>query len=321
MSNAVTVFDRIKQDINQLGGDFKMMLPSHIDPDRFVMTVVTAIQKNPELYNKEVDKPSLYMACMECAQDGLIPDGREAVLNIFNTNIGSKQNPNWIKKVQYMPMIQGLRKLAYQSGEIREWAVRIVRENDFFDYQLGDQESITHKPAKSNRGKITHAYSIAHLATGEISREVMDIGELEDVRSRSKNAQNSIWTMNPAEMYRKTVARRHYKSLPRSPQVIRFMDRFDRNWDYGNRDIETNDEYIAPADSVPDTDIPEPGNDPEIIPGEDSANSLHSIIRSCKDMEQLQDCLRDLNQIKDLETKKAAHKVWMEQKTKLEATA
>jgi len=321
MSNAVTVFDRIKTDINHMGGDFKMMLPGHIDSDRFVMTVVTAITKNPDLYNNETDKPSLYMACMECAQDGLAPDGREAVLNIFNTNIGTKQNPKWIKKVQYMPMIQGLRKLAQQSGQVKKWTVQIVRQNDEFDYAFGDDEYIKHRPAKTNRGNITHAYSIAHLATGEISREIMDVGELEAVRSCSKNAQNAIWTKNVAEMYRKTVARRHYKSLPKSPEVTQFMDRFDRNWDYGNRDIETNDEYIAPADSVPDTDIPEPGNDPEIIPGEDSANSLHSIIRSCKDMEQLQDCLRDLNQIKDLETKKAAHKVWMEQKTKLEATA
>ena len=126
----LTIFNNIKKDIANLGDELQMMLPSHIDKDKFVMTVVTAIQKNTDLMDEQVNKPSLYMACMESAQDGLIPNGKEAALVIFNTNIGTQAKPEWIKKVQYMPMIQGLRKLVERSGLIKKWTVQIVKEKD-----------------------------------------------------------------------------------------------------------------------------------------------------------------------------------------------
>lgn len=327
MSKEITIFDNIKKDIVNLGDEFQMMLPSHIDKDKFVMTVVTAIQRNPDLMDRQINKPSLYMACMEAAQDGLIPNGKEAALVIFNTNIGTKAKPDWVKKVQYMPMIQGLRKLVDRSGLIKKWTVQVVKEHDQFKYELGDNEFIRHKPASGSRGRTTHAYSIAHLRSGEISREVMDLQQLEEVRKKSKNADNAVWTYNKDEMYRKTVGHRHYKTLPSSAEIDQFMQRWESGFDLDNNgqpepriinDDDFPEDEIQPQDNAePEAQAPVEG---DILPVAD--DEIIGLINGCDSMDVLTDMLRDVNKIPDFQQKKAAHKAWMKRKSELEvATA
>ena len=319
-SKEISIFDNIKTDIAKLGDEFEMMLPSHIDKDKFVMTVVTAIQRNKDLMAPEIDKPSLYMSCMESAQDGLIPNGKEAALVTFNTNIGTKRQPKYIKKVQYMPMIQGLRKLVERSGQIKKWTIQVVKEGDLFEYELGDNEFIKHVPGKK-RGKTTHAYSIAHLRSGEISREVMDIDQLNDIRTRSKNATNAIWNLNTDEMHRKTVGHRHYKQLPSSPDIDQFMQRWEGDFDL-DRDPEPR---IINEDNIPEEDISQdPDDDAPPVEGDiivSGENEVVSLIEGCSDMEVLTDLLRDVNNIKDFQQQKEAHKAWMKRKSELEVTA
>ena len=63
--------------------DLKKMLPPSIPSDKFVRTVQTAITLNPDL--AEADKNSVLTSCMKAAADGLVLDGREAALTIYNT--------------------------------------------------------------------------------------------------------------------------------------------------------------------------------------------------------------------------------------------
>jgi len=91
--------------------------------------------------------------------------------------------------------------------------------------------------AHFDRGPIIAAYSIAILKGGEKSREVMSIGDIEGVRSKSK-AQKGPWD-DPIfypEMVRKTVARRHSKALPMSTDLETAIERDDELYDLGARE-------------------------------------------------------------------------------------
>lgn len=253
-------FSEIKDDISKLGNQFALVLPEHISPEKFTRIIFTAMQRTPDLGDKDIDRPSLYVACMEAAQDGLMPDGKEAALIIYNTNKGSKQRPEWVKCVQYNPMIQGLRKKALMSKHIKKWDIRVVKQNDLFDYQLGDVEFIKHKPVWTDRGQTVAVYSIAVLSNGEVSREVMMIDALEDIRNMSKNSGNAIWSgkVSRDEMYRKTVGHRHYKVLPHDKDVDQFMDRFEKQFDLDEN----------PAVELEDDLLPTVEEEAEIIEGE-----------------------------------------------------
>lgn len=67
---------------------------------------MTAVQSNPALLS--ADRQTLFQACMKCAQDGLLPDGREAALVIFRTKKKIDNRDVWVDAVQYMPMVAGV---------------------------------------------------------------------------------------------------------------------------------------------------------------------------------------------------------------------
>lgn len=230
-SKEVSIIDTVYQALDHMQPKFANALPKHIDSKKFTRVAITAIQNTPDLQDIARQSPaarqSIYNACSRAAADGLMPDGREGAIVAFNKNVGSKDSPRWEKHAQWMPMVEGLRKMVRNSGEITNLSVQVVHENDAFDYQLGDQEFIVHKPALKARGKIIGAYSIATLKDGEKSREFMDIDQIEAIKSRSKTAKFGPWVTDYSEMARKTVFRRHYKSLPKSTDLDSIIEHDD----------------------------------------------------------------------------------------------
>ena len=122
----------------------KQYIPDDETRDRFTRVVKRAVQENPELL--KADLKTLYFACEKAAQDNLMPDGREGYLSIYNTNTGTKQTPKWTKKVQWQPMIEGMRKILAINGIMlrAEVVYEIDREN--FKYVKGDIRTSSMSP-------------------------------------------------------------------------------------------------------------------------------------------------------------------------------
>lgn len=212
----------LRQQLEQRAREFQAALPGHLPPDRFIRVAVTAIQNNPDLLR--VDRRSLLTAAMKAAQDGLLPDGREGALVIFRDRERGEI-------AQWLPMIAGLRKKARQTGLVATWEAHVVHQNDSFDYELGDEPFIRHRPAVGERGAPIGAYSICKLKSGEVSREFMSIAEITVIRARSRAKDSGPWVTDFSEMCRKTVARRHSKVLPTSNDLDEVLRRDDELYD------------------------------------------------------------------------------------------
>jgi len=214
----------IKHYIDARDEQFHAALPAHIPVERFKRVVLTAVQNNSDL--ARVRPSSLFNACIKAAQDGLLPDGREGAIVPYKD------------EAQWMPMIAGLRKKVRNSGEISTWDVQAVYANDRFEFELGDNPYILHQPTLEEKGKIIAVYSIATLKTGEKSRDVMSIPEINKIRALSK-AKNSPWNNFFDEMAKKTVARRHSKVLPMSTDLDDLLRRDDALYDLKGASDET----------------------------------------------------------------------------------
>lgn len=201
----VAVINEVRSAIERMSPQFKAALPAHVSVDKFVRVTLTAVQTNPQLL--EADRRTLFAAATKAAQMGLLPDGREGAIVTFKN------------QAQWMPMVAGIMKLVRNSGEISTWSVQAVYENDNFDFCLGDEEHITHKPALANRGKLIAVYSIVTMKDGEKSREVMSVEDVNQIRARSRSGQSGPWVSDFAEMAKKTVVRRHSKRLPLSTDI------------------------------------------------------------------------------------------------------
>jgi recombination protein RecT len=180
-------------------------LPEHITPERFTRVVMTAIQNTPTLLN--LDRQSLFLACLRAAQDGLLPDGRQGAI------VGFREQAQW------MPMVGGLMMLARNSGQIKSLVAQVVYERDQFVWRPADTERpIEHEVPSlaEDRGKPIGAYAIARLTSGEVVAEVMSRAEIEQVRAVSRSKDGPAWSQWWGEMARKTVLRRLIKRLPLS---------------------------------------------------------------------------------------------------------
>ncbi|NBC37331.1 rect protein [Novosphingobium sp. FSY-8] len=205
----------IKDSVAKLAPEFRAALPPHIPVEKFVRVAQTAILTSPDLQN--ADRGSLFAACTKLAQDGLLPDGREAALVIFN----AKQGNGWTKKVQAMPMIAGVLKKIRQSGEVASIDCHVVHQNDKFTYRPGiDMQPVFEPDWFGNRGEPIGAYAIAVLKSGEIvPPEIMNVEQIERVRNVSRAKDSGPWKDWWSEMARKTVMRRYAKRLPSSTDL------------------------------------------------------------------------------------------------------
>jgi recombination protein RecT len=229
VQNKLTIY---KERLTERKNDFIAMLPRDVDFEAFKQILITVAIKNPALLNAEQE--SLFMAIRQCAQDGLLPDGRESALVIFKT----KKDNQFVDAVSYMPMIAGIYKKLRNSGKILSIVARVIHKNDAFDYELGDNEFINHKPAFDNRGEAIGVYGIIKTTDGAVHREVMNKQEVEYIRQFSKSEQNkkkypntvTIWDSHWGEMAKKTVIRRLVKPLPMTKELTDFFNRDNENY-------------------------------------------------------------------------------------------
>lgn len=245
-----TQIDVLKNHLSSRADEFKLVLPGHITPEKFQRVVATAALQNPQLL--ECNRQSLLLACMKLAQDGLLPDGREAALVPFKVWNKDTRQTTW--QVQPMPMVYGLRKKILQSGDVLSIETGVVYladlESGHFLYEVGMEPPIRYRPnlllpiEDTTDDKIVAAYSIAKIKNEAGGRpywsvEVMRRAEIDKVRQASQTGATGKTTREGkaippkgpwvdwfGEMARKTVLRRHAKVLPMSGDIL---DTFERD--------------------------------------------------------------------------------------------
>lgn len=232
MNTAVTTSPRdavreLQNSFTELRPQLLSALPANVPVDRFIRTAMTAVQLQPELL--AADRRSLFLSCLRAATDGLIPDGREGALVVYRTKV-KRRDPDtgrefdeWIDKVTWMPMYNGLLKKVRNSDQLATISANVVFEADFFEYELGDQERVVHRPALADRGKPIAVYAIAHLKDGGIYREVMPWQDVMRIRASSKAKDGPAWTNWPEEMAKKSAIRRLSKRLPASSDLDGYL--------------------------------------------------------------------------------------------------
>lgn len=234
-TKALAPVDEVKGSIAKMSDQFRLALPPHIPVERFVRVTQTAISTSPDLI--AADRTSLFAAAMKAAQEGLLPDGKEAAIVTFNANIGNKANPKWVKKAQYMPMVAGILKKVRNSGELSMITSNVIYKNDQFRYWVDQEgEHLTHEPNLfTERGDRIGVYSLARTKDGAVYIDVMRKEEVEAARNVSRAKDSGPWS-GPFEneMWKKTSIKRLAKRLPMSTDL--------------EMTIKSDDEIFTPAE-------------------------------------------------------------------------
>lgn len=222
--------DIVRRDLTKMESQFEKALPTHVTPERFVRIAMTAISTNQSLQN--CDRNLLYAELMKCAQDGLLPDGREAAIVIYG-NVP-----------RYMPMVGGICKKARNSGEIKTINAHCVYSNDEFDSwtdNKGDQFKF--RKARGDRGTPVLTFAFAITKDDGFFFEEISEEQMADIERCSK-ANKGPWKGDfRDEMKRKSAIRRLAKyRLPSSTDLDEIIRRDDDMYDL-------NPPHISPASS------------------------------------------------------------------------
>lgn len=206
----------LRDYIKQMEGEIAKALPAVITPERFTRMVLTALSTDKKL---ELCTPQSFLgAMMTAAQLGLEP----------NTPLGQAYlipyKNKGVLECQFQIGYKGLIDLAYRSGEVEIIQAQVVYENDEFDYELGLDPKLKHKPAKENRGNPIYYYAIFKTKSGGYGFEVMSIHDIKvhaKKYSQSYSSEYSPWQKNFDEMAKKTVLKRVLKYAPLKSDFVR----------------------------------------------------------------------------------------------------
>jgi recombination protein RecT len=191
-------------------------LPSVITADRFARIAMTALSKDPKL--QECTPQSFLGAMMQAAQLGVEP----------NTPLGQAYLIPYRNKGQMECQFQlgykGLIDLAYRSGDITSISAHEVCENDEFEYELGLDEKMKHKPALKDRGEVILYYAVFRTKSGGSGFAVMSVDDVKKHMQKFSQAARggfSPWSTNFDEMAKKTVIKKVLKYAPIKTEFVR----------------------------------------------------------------------------------------------------
>lgn len=199
----------IAEMVKVLEPEIKRALPSILTPERFTRMALSAINNTPKL--AECSPMSFIAALMNAAQLGLEPNtvlGQAYLIPYKNKGI---------LECQFQIGYKGMIDLAYRSGQVQMIQAQAVYENDTFEYELGLNPKLVHRPAAWDRGQNTYFYAVFHTINGGYNFSVMSRSEMElfaSSYSKAYTSEYSPWKTSFEEMGKKTVLKQALKYAP-----------------------------------------------------------------------------------------------------------
>jgi recombination protein RecT len=194
------------------------VLPEHVSPERMLQLAISTINKNPKL--AECDAASILSCFMTASSLGLEPNDVNGLGQCYIIPYG--------RHATFIAGYRGLYKLALNSGEIESVTVEAVYDGDEFEYQMGDDAKIVHKPSMTavhSPETLVCVYCITRFSNGGIQRNVMTKSDIDKRRDASKGKNSGPWSSWYEEMAKKTVIRSASKTWPLSSEKSELLQK------------------------------------------------------------------------------------------------
>jgi len=231
MTTEITPVSEISITLSKMQDNFRKALPAHIKPERFIAVAQTALLNAPNLAS--LDRNSLYQAFTQAAQDGLMPDGREAAIIPFKG------------KAKYTAMVAGICKKARNSGEIATIDAQVVYSKDVYEAWTDEKgPHFKHVKSRGDRGQIEMTYAYALGKDGAVYFEEISEEQMNKIKAMSKSTDSPWHGPFADEMRRKSALRRLGKyRLPNSSDLVSVFEKDDEIYE----EHETEDVVITEA--------------------------------------------------------------------------
>jgi len=180
-------------------------------PAQFTQIVLTEVKKNPKMLDAFQKNPSsLFASILHCAELGLSPSEMAGEFYFIPYN-------GIIKPILGY---KGLTTLMLRNKSVQLIYAETVHRGDTFEYELGLEPKLVHKPLDNvrNSSTLTYVYAVAKLNNGEKVFKVMSVQEIKNIMATLKQ-DNTLYFDDRKDpmmwMPRKTVIKQLAKLLPK----------------------------------------------------------------------------------------------------------
>lgn len=236
-----------KELLTSMKGEIEMAIPKHMTADRMLRIAMTAYNSSPKL--KECDPISILAAVMNSAQLGLEP----------NTPLGQAYIIPYGKKANFQIGYQGLIDLANRTKLFKEISAHCVYQEDYFEYELGMDQKLIHKPAKVQTDDPIFYYARFKTVSDGQGFEVMSKDAvIKHAKKFSKAFDYGPWKTDFDAMAMKTVLIKVLKFAPKAIELATAIhednsvkSEISQNMSEVKNeiyDMETKEVYDVPAD-------------------------------------------------------------------------
>jgi len=216
-------------ELDKLKPEIARAIPKHLDAERMSRIALTALRTTPKL--NECTLPSFLGSVLQLSQLGLEPNTPNGHAYLI-----PRKNRDGVMECTVMIGYEGLLDLVYRSGKVALVYAHVVRDGDIFDYDLGLNRALIHKPIAPEDNEMTHAYAVAELQNGHKAFVVLTRDQVlrRKLSAQGTSGKSSPWNTHPEEMWKKSAVRALTKYLPRSADVAQAAA-FDEAPEYGKR--------------------------------------------------------------------------------------
>jgi len=200
----------VQSVLESLKPQIAQALPKHLSADRMIQMATQVIVKNPKV--AECSAASLIGAVMQASILGFKP----------SDSLGQVYFVPYGKSVQFQIGYKGFIDLARRSGQIKTLYAYPVYQNDHFEYELGLEPKLTHRPAQEDRGEMTFVYAVAHYKDGGYNFVVLSRNEVERLRLRNafqKSKPSGAWATDYEAMACAKAIKQLSKYMPLSEEM------------------------------------------------------------------------------------------------------
>lgn len=200
----------VQSVLESLKPQIAQALPKHLSADRMIQMATQVIVKNPKV--AECSAASLIGAVMQASILGFKP----------SDSLGQVYFVPYGKSVQFQIGYKGYIDLARRSGQIKTLYAYPVYQNDHFEYELGLEPKLTHRPAQEDRGEMTFVYAVAHYKDGGYNFVVLSRNEVERLRLRNafqKSKPSGAWATDYEAMSCAKAIKQLSKYMPLSEEM------------------------------------------------------------------------------------------------------
>lgn len=202
MGTDLTILER---EIAPLAPHFEQALAGVMPVDRLIRTALISVERNPDLLT--CNRQTFFNSIMTAGVLGLEMDGVT----------GQAFPIPFAKKVQLVIGYKGYNTLGARAG--LTISGEVVREGDEFEYSLGTDAFVKHKPSLGTGRRIIAAWALAAAHDRPPVISILGIDELLEIKAKSPGARksDSPWN-NPSigfpAMCSKSAKRRLCRSTP-----------------------------------------------------------------------------------------------------------